>query len=120
MAVENRDALAVRRPQLLIHLAGDKGETEQRVGADLLNEDDQSASKAGGGFNQPATSEKILGVTRRDEVAASVLDDGKVAVLRVLGHVVVDGGVARGQADNRVLSDVRHALTPVKDAPAVA
>ena len=78
----------------------------QRVGADLLDQHDQRRALAGRGGDQFAALEQVVAVARQMEVAAvflaALLDHREVAILRILGHPVVDAGVLDRDPDHRM------------------
>ena len=122
--VERLDALQVAGPVAAVQVAGDQPQGEQRVGADLLDQDHQRAAERRGPLDQRAALQQVLrrrgdGVVPRAGAPGAV-DHGQRPVRGVVGHAVVDGGVLHRAPDHGMGRDVLHPLPAVVDRPPVA
>ncbi len=119
-----RDALAVLGLARGRHPLAQDVERVKRVGADLLDQDDQCRALAGRGRDKLAALEQIVGVARQMKVAAvlaaAIPHHGEAAVLRIFGHPVVDTGMLDRDPDHGILGDVGDFLAAQINRPPVA
>jgi len=107
-------AVAAARRQAL----GDDVQRVQQVGADVLDEGDGAAAGTRAGHDQLVALEQVVGVARRQEVAAHGLagfrigDHGQVAVARVVRHAVIERGRLDRQLQHRVRGHILHPAAP--------
>ena len=119
------DPLAILSRAVLGHFFGNNVQRQERVRANLFNQNNQRGSLTGTGGNQTAALEQVFGVLGQVIITGIFLaglrvgDHRQVAVARVFGHLIVDAGVLNGLADNRVGGDIVNFFTAIIDFPAV-
>ena len=120
--VVRAEAVVVRRPELLLHGAGDDVAGGEEVRADLADEHDQRPPGARGLRDHLAAAQEVLGRARElveaVQLPALLHVADEVTVPGVVGDRVVDRAVAGALAELGMGGDVGHALAPVVD-PAV-
>ena len=121
--VEFLDAREIARSHVLVHVGGEQAQGEERVGSDLLDEDDEGAAQGRGAFDESAALQEVVrgfgDVVVARVGAVGAFDEREFLLRLVFGHLVVDGGVIDRDSDDGVGGHVLHPLAPVVDDAAV-
>ena len=99
---------------------GNTLEREERVAADLLDEDHECVGEGGRQLDQAGPPTKVVTVPRQPVVGRVPLGDGEVAVRGLFREGEVESPVPGGDAELGVFDHVGDALAAVVDLPAVA